>query len=98
MGGFKPQASQISSQFFSISSNPYVTGLTEQDLIWLLDMDRRVLALVQIGWINFRSEPSISDPVADITYRFAWGNDLIGATDLGSGGSHVMVPLQPSIL
>jgi hypothetical protein len=32
LGGFKSQASQISSQFFLIPSNPYVTGLTEQGL------------------------------------------------------------------
>jgi hypothetical protein len=32
LGGFKSQKSQISSQFFPISFNPYVTGLTEQGL------------------------------------------------------------------
>jgi hypothetical protein len=36
LGEFKSQASQISSQFFPISSNSYITGLTERGLTWNL--------------------------------------------------------------
>jgi hypothetical protein len=43
LGGFKSQASQT-SYFFPISSNPWVTGLTEQGLtgvfIWTYNLSR----------------------------------------------------------
>jgi hypothetical protein len=35
LNGFKSQTSQNPSYFFSISSNPYATGITEQALNWI---------------------------------------------------------------
>jgi hypothetical protein len=34
LDGFESQISQTSSQFFPISSNPCVLGITEQALMW----------------------------------------------------------------
>jgi hypothetical protein len=36
LDGFKTQVSQSSSKFFSISSNPYIMGITEQGLEGLI--------------------------------------------------------------